>query len=165
MAIKKNTAETPAAKTTKAAAKPAAKAKPAAAKAEPKPVVEAAPVEAVKVEKVGRKELALGIREKIAATGAAISPKVAELAVQALEDVVTEMMAAGKQVALTGFGTFSSVARPEAVRPNPQKKGETITVPAHYAPKFKAGAKLKSALNGGEAGGGEAGGDEASGDE
>ncbi len=133
---------------------------PPKAKPAPKPVVEAAPVEAVKVEKVGRRELALGIREKIAATGAAISPKVAELAVQALEDVVTEMMAAGKQIALTGFGTFSSVARPEAVRPNPQKKGETITVPAHYAPKFKAGAKLKSALNGGEVGGDEASGDE-----
>lgn len=157
MAIKKNTAETPAAKPTKAAAKPEAKAK---AKPAPKPVVEAAPVEAVKVEKVGRKELALGIREKVAATGAAISPKVAELAVQALEDVVTEMMAAGKQVALTGFGTFSSVARPEAVRPNPQKKGETITVPAHYAPKFKAGAKLKAALNGGDSVGDEASGDE-----
>lgn len=164
MAIKKNTDAAKAA--TEAPAKAAATktkaaAKPAKAPKAAKPVVEAAPVEAVKVEKVGRKELALGIREKVAATGAAISPKVAELAVQALEDVVTEMMAAGKQVALTGFGTFSSVARPEAVRPNPQKKGETITVPAHYAPKFKAGAKLKSALNGGDS----VGGEEAAGDE
>lgn len=154
MAIKKNTAAPAQEAPVKAVpakpvkAKAAAKPKPEV-KAEPKPVIEAAPATAVKAEKVGRKELALALRDKVQLTGAAISPKVAEIAVQALEDCIQEAMAMGKQVALTGFGTFTSVARPESVRPNPQKKGETVTIAAHYAPKFKAGAKLKSALNGG----------------
>lgn len=155
MAIKKNGAASAApAKEAAPAAKAAPKTKAAPAKAAPakaaaNPVIEASPAVAEKVEKVGRKELALALRSKVSATGSAISPKVAELAVQALEDCIQDAMAAGKQVALTGFGTFSSVARPESIRPNPQKKGETITVSAHYAPKFKAGAKLKAALNGG----------------
>lgn len=155
MTIKKNTAA--AEEAAKAAAKaPAAKAvKPKAEpKAEPKAKAPAAPVEAPeapaeKAEKVGRKEVAAIVRDHVFAAGAAIPPKVAELAVQGVEEALTVLMASGKQVALPGFGIFQAVHRAESNRPNPQKKGETITVPAHFAPKFKPGAKLKAAMNGG----------------
>lgn len=156
MTIQKN-AKKAAPKTPEAEEKKAPKAEAKAApkkEAAPKAEAKAAPapaaeVENTKAEKVGRKEIAAMIREKVAATGAAISPKVAEITVVAYEEVIQELLAEGKQIALPGFGNFMSVARPESVRPNPQKKGETITIAAHNAPKFKPGAKLKAAVNGG----------------
>lgn len=154
--VKKAAPEAPEAEDKKATAakKPAtAKAAPkedAAPKKEAPKAAEPAPeVENTKAEKVGRKEIAALIREKVAATGAAISPKVAEIAVVAYEEAVQELLAGGKQIALPGFGVFSVTAKAESVRPNPQKKGETITIAAHNAPKFKPGAKLKAAVNGG----------------
>lgn len=129
MAIKKNTAP--------AAAAPA--------KAAPEPVEEA-----VAVVTIGRKDIAQRIRDKVIATGAAISPKVAETAAVAYEEVIAEALAAGEKVSLPGFGVFSVTAKAEMERPNPQKPGEKILVPAHNAPKFKAGSKLKAALNGGD---------------
>lgn len=160
MAIKKNTApEAPVAKATtktppkavatKAAALavPVAKESPAQALAAPAPAV-----------RVVRKELAASLRQKIIANGAAIPLKVAEMAVTLYEEVITEALVAGKQVALPGFGSFSSVAKAASNRPNPRKPGEFVTIEAHNAPKFKAGAKLKAAVNGGIAD--EAGSDE-----
>lgn len=169
MAITKNTAKAPAKateekKVTKAAAPaPKAEAKaPAAsktAKVTKAPAAEKA-VEAeapAKVETLSRKDIAAALRDKVMATGAAISPKVAETCAVAYEEVLQEALAAGKKVSLPGFGVFSVVAKAEQERPNPQKPGEKITIKAHNAPKFKAGSKLKQAVNGGE----EAGDDEA----
>lgn len=154
MAIAKNTAKAaePKAEETKAPAKvkaaPTKKAAPA--KAATADVKEAAPkAEKPTVVRIGRKDIAHALREKVQAAGLAISPKVAEVAAASYEEVLTEALAEGKQVSLPGFGVFTSVAKPEAVRPNPQKPGETITIAAHNAPKFKAGSGLKQALNGG----------------
>lgn len=169
MAINKNpapAAETKAAKPAApkaAAAKPAAPAKAAAKPAAPKaaaPAKAAKPAAAPKAAapaetevketgRVSRKDIAAAIRDKVMASGLAISAKVAEVVSVAYEEVITEALAAGKVVPLTGFGQFSVVHREEQVRPNPQKPGEKVTVPAHNAPKFKAGAKLKAAVNGG----------------
>ena len=119
----------------------------------PKPAKEAAPVvetpPAPDAPRLTRKDLAQGLREKVMASGLAVSPKVAEVMSVAFEEVVTEALAAGMVVPLAGFGVFSVVAREATTRPNPQKPGEKINVPAHNVPKFKAGAKLKAALNGG----------------
>lgn len=149
MAIAKNTAKVakPVEKApAKTSAKVADKAPAKTAKAAPAPVVpETKPV----VERIGRKDIAAALRLKVFAANAAISPKVAEICAVAYEEVITEALKAGKQVALPGFGIFSSVAKPAAIRPNPQKPGETINVPAHNAPKFKVGSKLKAAVNGG----------------
>lgn len=119
-----------------------------------KPVVkkgEEAPVqgqqEIAKVVKAGRKELAAAIRQKVMAANAAVSAKVAEMAVIALEEAVIEFLAQGRQVALLGFGTFTAVPKAEQTRPNPQKADEMITIPAHIAPRFKAGKQFKTALN------------------
>lgn len=96
-------------------------------------------------EKIGRKEIAAAIKEKVAATGMAISQKVSEVATVAYEEVIQEALAEGKIVHLPGFGAFVPVKKAEAVKRNPST-GEDVTVPEHTVPKFKAGSKLKSAL-------------------
>lgn len=158
MAIQKNTAAAaaPAAKPEVVAAAVKAPAKaPAAPKTTakaPAKAAEAAPeVEQTETAttKVGRKELAASIQAKVKDAKLAIPLKLAELVVELYEAAVIDALAAGHEVNLPGFGKFSSVAKPEQERPNPQKPGEKVIVPAHNAPKFKAGTGLKKALNGG----------------
>ncbi len=148
MAITKNTAKAAETKVEKTI-KPAAKTEKVSAAKKAAPVAAVEEVAEVASVKLSRKDIAAGIRDKVIASGMAISPKVAEVAAVAYEEVITEALAAGMTVPLTGFGVFSVVHREEQVRPNPQKPGEKVTVPAHNAPKFKAGAKLKQAVNGG----------------
>ena len=59
-------------------------------------------------------------------------------------DEITESLAKGKSVVLTGFGTFSVVRRKARTGRNPQT-GATIKISARTVPKFKAGKKLKEA--------------------
>ncbi len=47
---------------------------------------------------------------------------------------------------LVGFGTFSTVKRPERTAKNP-RTGEKITIPAKTIAKFKPGSKLADAVN------------------
>jgi len=67
-------------------------------------------------------------------------------AVDAVFTVITEALANGEKVAISGFGNFE--ARPVAERTarNP-RTGDTVVVPAHMAPKFKASRNLREALN------------------
>ncbi|STZ74808.1 HU family DNA-binding protein [Bergeriella denitrificans] len=67
-------------------------------------------------------------------------------ALQAFECAVIDELAGGGEVALTGFGTFRAV-KVEARNGRNPKTGETILLPAHTAPKFKAGKALKDAVN------------------
>ena len=70
----------------------------------------------------------------------------AEKALKAFIDVVTEEMKKGGKVQLVGFGTFETVQRAEREGRNP-KTGESMTIAASIAPKFKAGKALKDAIN------------------
>ncbi len=54
----------------------------------------------------------------------------------------------GEEVKIVGFGTFVVADRAAGVARNP-RTGEKVKVPASKAPKFRAGAGLKDALNGG----------------
>lgn len=65
----------------------------------------------------------------------------------AMVETVTEAMNANEKITLVGFGTFAAKHKAASVRPNPQKKGETITVPACVAPSFKFGKSFKDSLN------------------
>jgi DNA-binding protein HU-beta len=76
---------------------------------------------------------------------AGVSKKDAEAVVNAFTGVVTDAMAAGDKVTLVGFGTFEAVEKPERTALNVRTK-ERIVVPAHKAPKFKAGKALKDAV-------------------
>lgn len=57
-------------------------------------------------------------------------------------DEITKGLTQGKDVVLTGFGTFRVVKRKARMGRNPQT-GERIRIPAKKVPKFKAGATLK----------------------
>ena len=62
-----------------------------------------------------------------------------------VEGIVSGLKKKGK-VTLVGFGTFSAKEVEARVGRNPQT-GDPVKIPAHVAPKFKAGNKLKDALN------------------
>ena len=69
-------------------------------------------------------------------------------AAQALEsflDSIESALAKGDKVSLIGFGTFSVSKRAAREGRNPAT-GAAIKIPAANVPKFKAGKKLKEAL-------------------
>ena len=63
----------------------------------------------------------------------------------AIEGITTGLKKEGK-VALVGFGTFSAKKRAAREGINPATKA-TINIPAKVVASFKAGSKLKDALN------------------
>lgn len=64
----------------------------------------------------------------------------------ALETIKGEL-AKGGSVGILGFGTFAVKHRKARQVLNPQT-GETLEIPAHKAPHFKAGKTLRSAVIG-----------------
>ena len=77
---------------------------------------------------------------------AQISKKDAEAALKAFTDVVANELKANGKVQLVGFGTFEVSERAAREGRNPQT-GETMTIEASKAPKFKAGKALKDLVN------------------
>lgn len=90
---------------------------------------------------MGKAELVLFVAEK-----AGLSKADATRALDAvLEGITTGLKKEGK-VALVGFGTFSAKERAAREGINPLTK-ETIKIPAKTVASFKAGSKLKDAIN------------------
>lgn len=77
---------------------------------------------------------------------AELSKKDAEKALKAFTDVVEEELKKGEKIQLVGFGTFEVSERAAREGRNPQT-GETMTIAASKAPKFKAGKALKDLVN------------------
>lgn len=71
----------------------------------------------------------------------------ASSSVDAVLSAITKSLTQGDKVTLPGFGTFEVRSRAARTGRNPQT-GATIQVQASKAPAFKAGAALKSAVNG-----------------
>ncbi len=88
-----------------------------------------------------KSELIDAITEK-----AGLSKADASKALAATLESITDALKAGGKVALIGFGTFSVSSRTARTGKNPQT-GEALTIPASKAAKFKAGQKLKDAVN------------------
>jgi DNA-binding protein HU-beta len=88
-----------------------------------------------------KSELIDAIAEK-----AGLSKADASKALSATLESVTDALKAGEKVALIGFGTFSVSLRAARTGKNPQT-GEALAIPASKAAKFKAGQKLKDAVN------------------
>jgi len=88
-----------------------------------------------------KSELIDAIAEK-----AGLSKADASKALSATLESVTDAPKAGEKVALIGFGTFGVSLRAARTGKNPQT-GEAIAIPASKAAKFKAGQKLKDAVN------------------
>ena len=60
---------------------------------------------------------------------------------------VENTLKSGDSLTLIGFGTFSVSNRAARVGRNPQNPSQVINIPASKSAKFKAGSKLKAALN------------------
>ena len=67
-------------------------------------------------------------------------------AVEAVLGAITDTLAKGEAVALSGFGSFVTKVRSARTGRNP-RTGEPVAIPASRAPAFKAGKALKDALN------------------
>ena len=80
------------------------------------------------------------------AQAADLSKKDTEAVLKAFTEVVAEELKNGGKVQLVGFGTFEVGERAAREGRNP-KTGETLTIEASKAPKFKAGKALKDAVN------------------
>ena len=68
-------------------------------------------------------------------------------AIEAVITTVEKTLKKGDEIALTGFGKFSVSKRAARTGRNPQT-GEAVKIKASKAPKFTAGAGLKTAVNG-----------------
>ena len=90
---------------------------------------------------MNKTELIAAIAEK-----AEVSKKDSEKALKAFIDVVTEQLKKDDKVQLVGFGTFEVSKRAAREGRNPQT-GQTMTIDACKAPKFKDGKALKDAIN------------------
>ena len=66
-------------------------------------------------------------------------------AIEAALAAIEQELAAGGEVAITGFGKFSVSERGARQGRHPQT-GEPIDLPAGRAPRFSPGAKLKQAV-------------------
>ena len=86
-------------------------------------------------------ELVAAIAEK---TG--LNRTQAKDALEAVLDLVTASLKAGKEVRLVGFGSFVPVERKAGTARNP-RTGETVKRAASKTARFRVGEGLKSALN------------------
>lgn len=82
------------------------------------------------------------------ASKAGITKKDAAAAVSAVVDTIKQSVAAGDEVRLVGFGTFSSVTVPAKTGKLHFGDGGTWEKPEHKAPKFKAGKSFKELVEG-----------------
>jgi DNA-binding protein HU-beta len=81
------------------------------------------------------------------ANRAGLSKTEAEKAVNASLETIRDALERGSEVNFTGFGKFSVTERSARQGVNPAT-GEKIQIAASKAPKFTAGAALKSAVKG-----------------
>ena len=79
------------------------------------------------------------------AVGADVSKVQANRMVETLTGAITEALAAGDHVTLTGFGRFTVISHAERQGRNP-RTGETILIPAHKIARFTAGKTLRDVV-------------------
>ena len=75
-----------------------------------------------------------------------LTKKDAEATVNAFIDIITDELAKGGTVQITGFGTFEVRSRKEKTCIVPQTK-EKVLVPATKTPAFKPGKALKDSIS------------------
>ena len=90
---------------------------------------------------MNKKEFVGMIAEK-----ASLTKKDAEIVLQAVTDSLTELLAKGDSIILPGFASISIKNRAARKGRNPST-GKVIDIPASNAISFKAGIKLKEAIN------------------
>jgi DNA-binding protein HU-beta len=91
---------------------------------------------------MNQQELVSQVAEATGLTKAA-----ADKVVEAVHAAIAQTLAAGGEVRVHGFGTFSVAAREARQGRNP-RSGEAITIAASKSAKFTPAKGLKDALNG-----------------
>lgn len=82
---------------------------------------------------------------ELIARKANISKKTATQTMDVFVNAVKNNLAAGKNVTITGFGTFTVSKRAARNGVNPQT-GHPIRIPASKVPRFKAGKTLRALI-------------------
>lgn len=93
-------------------------------------------------ESMRKQELVKSVAQKLGK-----SESDASNAVNAVFGVITDSLADGKDVTVSGFGSFKVVERSAREGRNPQT-GESMTIAAKKAPVFRAGTQLKRTVEG-----------------
>jgi DNA-binding protein HU-beta len=83
----------------------------------------------------------------VVAEATGISESEAANAIDGTFDVIADALKNGDDVRLTAFGSFGVAERAARKGRNP-RTGEPIKIAASRQPKFKAGKRLKDAVNG-----------------
>ena len=89
-----------------------------------------------------------GLIEAVMEKAGLDSKKQAQDAVEAVFETITQTLASGEEIAVTGFGTYRVSKRAARMGVNP-KTGEKIQIAATTVAKFKAGKLLKEAVKAG----------------
>lgn len=92
---------------------------------------------------IGKSEL-----QQTVADQAGLNKAQAGRAVDAVLDAITNALAQGEEVRLTGFGNFRVTQTAARTGRNP-RTGETLNIPAGKRPTFTVGSRLKSSVGGG----------------
>lgn len=82
----------------------------------------------------------------VVASSAGVTKKTAGAALDAVLDAIVKSLKKGKNVTITGFGTFRVSKRAARMGVNPRNPSEKIKIPAMNIPAFKAGKTLKDAV-------------------
>lgn len=75
-----------------------------------------------------------------------LNSKDVELAVKAILEQMTQILASGERIEIRGFGSFSLHYRPPRIGRNP-KTGESVELAAKYVPHFKPGKELRERVD------------------
>ena len=79
------------------------------------------------------------------AASSGVARKDAAAVVDAIFETIGGALQQRDKVSISGFGVFEARHVAERQARNPQT-GASVTVPAHYSPKFKAGKGLKDSV-------------------
>lgn len=77
---------------------------------------------------------------------AGVTIKDTKVLVNALFEVIEETLTSGEDVAVVGFGTYSTITKPAHEGRNPQT-GEVVDVPEKRYARFKYSTRINNALN------------------
>ena len=80
------------------------------------------------------------------ASSAGVTKKTASQSLDAILNSITKELKKGKNVTITGFGTFRVSKRAARTGVNPRNPSQKIKIPAMNIPAFKAGKSLKDAV-------------------
>jgi len=80
------------------------------------------------------------------ANAAGITKRAASDALESIIGTITSELKKGRNVTVTGFGTFRVSHRAARMGVNPRNPTQKISIPAMKVPAFKAGKSLKDAI-------------------